>query len=253
MTTIQGQRIASHNLEFGSGMTGIYMIHGFTGSTYELTELAKFLADNGFRVQANLLAGHGTTIKECNLVTAEDWLEETEVQFAQFMLECDRVFVLGLSMGAGLALHLGMLFPITGVIAMSVVLQIETWKTRLMLPVLSHFVDGIEKSKVYAHKDLETHPPVGYSVYPSRALRQVLRLNRYIRKDLDKIEVPVLLQHSHADLTADMDNAHYVIAKLRNTTATLIQYEHASHVLPDGPDKELVWQDALNFINEWDT
>ena len=251
MTTIQAGRISDQDLDLGSGSTGCYMIHGFTGSTFELTELAQYLADNGCRVQAKLLAGHGTSMEECNLVTAEQWLEETEIHFAQFMLECDKVFVLGLSMGAGLALHLSKLFPVTGVIAMSVALQIETWKTRLMLPVMSHFIDSIEKSKVYAHEYLENYPPVGYPAYPARALRQLIRLNRYIRKDLSKIEVPVLLQHSRADLTASPGNAEHVLAGLKNATATLIEYDRASHVLPDGPNKELVWRDVLNFINKW--
>ena len=251
MTAVQTGRISDQELDLGSGSTGCYMIHGFSGSTFELTELAQHLAANGCRVQAKLLAGHGTSIEECNLVTAEQWLEETEIQFAQFMLECDKVFVLGLSMGAGLALHLGRLFPVTGVIAMSVSLRLETWKMRFMLPVISYFVDSIEKSKVYAHKDLEAHPPVGYAAYPSRALRQLIRLNRYIRKDLGKIEVPVLLLHSRADITASMDNAHYVLSRLENAATTLIEYDRASHVLPDGPDKELVWRDTLDFINKW--
>ncbi len=251
MSVVPAGRISDQELDFGSGSTGCYMIHGFTGSTFELTELAQHLADNGLRVQAKLLAGHGTSIEECNLVTAEQWLEETEIRFTQFMLECDKIFVIGLSMGAGLALHLGRLFPVNGVIAMSAALQIETWKTRFMLPAMSLFVDSIEKAKVYAGKDLKTYPPVGYPAYPSRALRQVIRLNRYIRKNLSKIEVPVLVQHSRADLTVSMDNAHYVYAQLKNATVTLIEYDHASHVLPEGLDKELVWRDALEFINKW--
>ncbi len=251
MTAVRTDRISDQNLELGSGMTGIYMIHGFTGSTWELTGLANFLAAAGYRVQARLLAGHGTSIAECNLVTAADWLEETEINFTQFMLECDKVFVLGVSMGAGLALHLGKLFPISGVVAMSVALQVETWKMRFMLPVMSQFIEAIDKTKVYSPRDLEKHPSVGYPAYPARALRQVLLLNRYIRKDLNKIMVPVLLQHSRADITASMANADYVFSNLNNASKRLIQYDGASHNLPEGVDKELVWQDALDFFNKW--
>ena len=39
----------SKNYEFNKGCKrGIYLIHGFTSSTYEFLDLAKFLSENGF-------------------------------------------------------------------------------------------------------------------------------------------------------------------------------------------------------------
>ena len=40
---------------------GVYLIHGCTRSTYEIKDLAHFLADKGYRASAGNLPGHGTT------------------------------------------------------------------------------------------------------------------------------------------------------------------------------------------------
>ena len=56
---------------------GIYIIHGFTNSTYETKELAEYLGKEGFYTQAINLPGHGTTPEDCNRVKFIDWIEYT--------------------------------------------------------------------------------------------------------------------------------------------------------------------------------
>ncbi|MCK4579417.1 MAG: alpha/beta fold hydrolase [Candidatus Marinimicrobia bacterium] len=238
------------DIELGSGPTGCFLIHGFTGSTYELAGLAGFLADQGYHVSARLLPGHGTTMRECNLVRAEDWLEETELRFTEFMLNHHTTFVIGLSMGAGLALHLGALFPVGGVVAISTALYLESWRTRIQLPLLAPFVEAIPKSNVYSPEGLERHPYYGYPGYPVKALRQVLRLNARIRKELPEVQAPVLLMHSRADQTANFNNAAKVLAQLGDTPKKLVEFQESSHVMTDGSEKEAVWQAIDEFINE---
>ena len=62
-----------NNYEFNTkSKNGVYLIHGFTNTTYETKKLAKYLADNGYYTVANNLPGHGTTIEECNRVKYKD-------------------------------------------------------------------------------------------------------------------------------------------------------------------------------------
>ena len=248
MTAIARQLISGDHIELGSGPAGVYMIHGFTGSTYEFQGLATYLADAGYRVQARLLAGHGTSVEECNFVRAQDWLTETEFHFTEMLLDCETIFVVGLSMGAGLALHLGALFPVAGVVAMSTVLGINPVKMPWLLPLAAPFVTSIRKARIYHSKNPAGHRYYGYDSYPVKGTREMLRLNRLIRGELPEMTAPLLMMHSKADITADFRNAQIVFDAVGSSDKQLATFEESGHVMPDGSEKEAVWETLLAFI-----
>ena len=95
---------------------GVYIIHGFTNSTYETRDLAEYLGNQGFYTLAINLPGHGTTPEDCNRVKYTDWIEFTEQRLADLSARCDKIFICGISMGALLAMHLATVFPINGLI-----------------------------------------------------------------------------------------------------------------------------------------
>lgn len=248
MTTEVKRLISGDNIALGSGPVGVYLIHGFTGSTYELQGLAACLADAGYRVQARLLAGHGTTVEECNLVRAQDWLTETEFHFTEMLLDCETAFVIGLSMGAGLALHLGAMFPVAGVVAMSTILGINPVKSPWLLPLLTPFVTSLKKSQIYRDKNPAGHSFYGYDSYPVRGMREMQRLNRLIRGELADMQAPLLLMHSKADITADFRNAQMVLDAVGSKDKELAVFEESSHVMPASSEKEAVWNTILSFM-----
>ena len=246
--TAEAERISSREIDLGTGSVGCFLIHGFTGSTYELQGLADFLANRGFRVRAKLLAGHGTTIEECNLVRAHEWLEETEFHLTEFMLECRTTFLVGLSMGAGLALHLARIFPVAGVVAMSPLLLLDSWKMRWLVPLLAPFIKAVPKARIYGQPDREQQPYCGYPGYPLRGLRELVKLNKYIRSRLQEVAAPTLVMHSRADRTAPFENATYVHDTVQAQDKAMIDYSDKSHVLPDSSGKKQVWAHILDFL-----
>ena len=244
------ERISSQNIEMGTSSTGCFLIHGFTGSTYELHGLAQYLADNGFRVTARLLAGHGSSPTECNMVHATDWLQETEFHFTEFSLECEQTFVMGLSMGAGLALHLATLFPVAGVVAMSTALKLPSTLVPWYLPLVVPFRETVPKQYVYRQSDNADIPRFyGYDVWPLRGLKAMLKLNRYIKQELHKVTSPVMIMHSRADSTAPFENAALVFNTVSSDDRVLVSYDRSSHVLPDDSEKEQVWSAILDFMS----
>ncbi len=244
MTRPEQQRISTHDIDLGGGPVGCFLIHGLSGSTYEFQGLAEFLAEKGYRVRAKLLAGHGTSAEECGLVRAENWLQETVFHFTEFFLECETAFVIGLSMGAGLALHLSILYPVAGVVAMSPALTLNYRYARWYLPLMAPFIKSIPKSRLYGDR----HPYYGYDRYPVNGLRAMLKMNRYIRKGLPKVTVPTLVMHSRADSTIPYENGPMVLSSIGSEDRRLLTYDRSSHVLPDGVEKEKVWADILDFV-----
>ena len=62
---------------------GIYLIHGFSSSTYEVKKLATHLSQKGYQVRADNLPGHGTTIEDCNSTKYYEWLNAVEKGVAE--------------------------------------------------------------------------------------------------------------------------------------------------------------------------
>ena len=67
-------RFDTNNYEFNhNSELGVYIIHGFSNTTYETKELALFLSENGFHTVTNNLPGHGVTPEDCNKIKYQDW------------------------------------------------------------------------------------------------------------------------------------------------------------------------------------
>ena len=79
-------RFDTNNYEFNkSSDIGVYIIHGFSNTTYEVKELAEFLGNQGYHTIANNLPGHGTTSEECNRVRYQMWLEHVTQDLANLI------------------------------------------------------------------------------------------------------------------------------------------------------------------------
>ena len=57
---------------FKGNNTGVLLIHGFTGTPYEMRFLGEFLRDKGCTVRGILLKGHGTTLKDMRRCSYRD-------------------------------------------------------------------------------------------------------------------------------------------------------------------------------------
>src|SRR5689334_23628869 len=88
----------------------VLLLHGFTGSPWEVRPLGDSLAARGYHVYAPLLPGHGTTPEAMLYVTHLDWEREAE-RGLQALKGFEHVFVAGLSLGSLLALLVAARFP----------------------------------------------------------------------------------------------------------------------------------------------
>src|SRR4029453_16615399 len=85
---------------------GCLLVHGFTGTPQNVRPLGDFLARRGLTVLAPRLAGHGTSVDEFEKTGPEDWISTVEGGLDQLKKTCSSVFVIGISMGGTLAMHL---------------------------------------------------------------------------------------------------------------------------------------------------
>ena len=235
-----------------SSKTGIMLIHGFSSTTYEFKKLAKFLSERNIFVRFENLPGHGTTVDDCNSYQYMDWIKFVEMRFADMASRCDRIYVLGISMGALLAMHLSVLFPVNGLIAAAPILKFnKPFKVHILNRLFCRVVQ-------YRSKKYEFHPSqqkcYGYNKWPLISLNEVRKLSNYVSKDIvSKISCPSLFIHSKMDYTSIYNNHLLLKGMLDNQNINYLIVDKSPHNMFDCDiEKEVIQSTIINFINNND-
>ena len=242
------------NYEFNTeSKDGIYIIHGFTNTTYETRDLAKYLGEQGFYAKAINLPGHGTTPEDCNRTKFTDWIEFTEQGVAEMSSRCDNIYVIGISMGSVLALHLSSFFPINAAVFASTVLEFkEYFSTRILTPLFHRIVPFREKKLSYPKAIRDKFDYLGYKVWPISAVNEMRKLTNKVQKELPKIKCPALVIHSAKDMLSPQSNISLVYDNISSEIKEKFIVNQANHNLfTNSPDQELIFQKINSFFNQF--
>jgi len=233
---------------------GIYLIHGFSSTTYEVKKLALHLANQGYHVKADNLPGHGTTIEDCNITSYTDWLSFSEQNIASMYTYCDKVIVIGVSMGALIALHLGTMFPLDGIVAASALLKFrKEFDVRILTRLFHRFKKSIPKQKAFHPNQLKVIQNdgfYGYAYYPLSALNEMRKMIDKLKPKLSKIKSPILLINSKVDQTALFKN-HEIIKNLLTTQklATIILNKTGHNIFDtNSSEKSSIFSSVDTFV-----
>lgn len=93
------------------GPHGVLVLHGFTGSPHSLRGVAEALAGAGFAVELPRLPGHGTSVEDMATTGWADWSSAAEAAYEKLAANCERLVVVGLSMGGTLTVWLATRHP----------------------------------------------------------------------------------------------------------------------------------------------
>ena len=229
---------------------GVLILHGFSSSTYETLPLGQFLSDKGFRVCIPNLPGHGTTVEDCNATRYHEWLDFVEEKIADLSIECDELYVVGLSMGAVLSLYLASLFPINKVIVCATVLEFKNpFVINYMIPILNRLI--VKKKKISDPANLTKKRYSGYDYYPLIALNEFRKLNKYVKKRLNLINCPILYVHSSGDRLSLLKNVDLILDNVSSEIKEKLIVDYASHHLfYDSKDKDLIFSTIYDFLDK---
>jgi len=234
---------------------GIYLIHGFSSSTYEVKKLAKHLSQKGYQVRADNLPGHGTTIEDCNSTKYHEWLNAVEKGVAEMYSGCDKVIVIGVSMGGVLSLHLGSLFPLDGIISASALFKFKNeFNVRFINRIFNKLKKTVPKKSTFNPDQVKAQNIqfYGYKHYPLCALNEMRKLVDKVKIKLKKISSPLLLIHSTIDQTAPFENLEIIKKELRTPIVDTLVVHQTGHNIydTDKDDKEVIFNKIDKFIEK---
>ena len=244
----------SQNYQFNpESRDGVYIIHGFTNTTYEVRELASYLGDQGYYTVAHNLPGHGTTAEDCNCCKFTDWIEFVEQGVADMSSQCNNIYVIGISMGSVLALHLSSIFPLNAVVFASTVLQFkDVISTRILTPLFHKFIPFRDKRLSYPKNIRDTFKYFGYSVWPMSAVNEMRKLTNKVKKELYDVNCPTLVIHSELDYLSLLSNASLVYNSISSKIKEKLIVKQAGHNLfVSNPDQDIIFQKVTSFFNQF--
>ncbi|MFC2028403.1 alpha/beta hydrolase [Chloroflexota bacterium] len=233
---------------------GCLLIHGFTGAPKEMRWMGDYLNSKGYTCLGIRLNGHATKPDDMIRSSYRDWMLSVEDGFNILKDSADRIFLIGLSMGGILSLLMSSLLNVDGVFAMSTPYQLPDDPRLKFIKLIARFIKYMPKSNElpgegwFDKKAFQEH--VSYPQNPVGSIAELNALMELMREAIPLITVPVFLVHSKNDDYVFKDSMQQIFDHLGSDDKQMMWVEGSSHVIPREPVKELVFETAVNFIEQ---
>ena len=248
----------------GDAPLGILLLHGLTGTAAEMGPVADALVGR-FPLWVARIAGHETAVTELARTSWGDWYASAVTGADALLRVTPRIVVVGLSMGAMLAVHLAIerKDAVAAMVLLSPAIALRRpWLRwlggpfRLLaaadarLPVVQRLLAPFIMAKGGSDiADLEVrsqHP--GYRQVPLRALLNLLRLQRLAWLDAPALTQPALVMHATNDHTCPIDAARALFERLGSRDKRLVVLDRCFHVITVDCEGQRVLAELDTFL-----
>ncbi len=199
--------------------TGFLLIHGFSGSPFEMRPLEEALNEKGFsNIRCPVLPGHCESQRSFEKTRFKDWLQEAENAFKDLRYHCTNIVLVGLSMGGSICLSLAQKFKVSGIITISAPVYLYRflpWEgASMLLPLVGilRFIFPVIKTPRASEEAKKIAPFRGYEgFYALHPLYSLIKGLKDIKRGLPKITSPILVIHSPQDISVPVSNGWEII------------------------------------------
>ncbi len=236
---------------FAGSNTGCLLLHGFSSTPAELRVIGEALAQSNYTTKGILLAGHGTKPEDLLGVTYENWIDSAQEGINELKKSCNRIVVIGHSMGGLLALQMAARNKISAVITIAAALKPTNRKMKIAW-LLKHF----QKYTSLPSKKISTEQGkylIHYPYFPVAAVAELHRLANHTKKILPQITTDALIIQTEDDKTVRPESAQIIIDKIsskRKESLLLREGTHSAPVIP--PHNEQIIARIIQFIKDND-
>lgn len=228
-------------------MKGCLLIHGFTGSLYEIYPLVEHLKkETDWIMYTPILAGHGEneSLKE---VSWRDWIASAEIELQKMEEQCDEIYVIGFSMGGLIASYLASKYSITKLVLLSP--AVFCINPQLLIRDISDMVrdflndqPSVSKSITrYKHKIKNT---------PLKAVYNFRRLVKELRPSIAHITVPVLIIQGEKDNLVQPRGAQYIFDNVQSKEKEILYLKESKHMVCHDCERDQILTKVDHFLKD---
>jgi len=241
----------------GAAGVSALLIHGLTGTPYEMRYLGERLAARGVRVRGVKLAGHAGMPEELGAVGYDGWYESVVNGLEELRQYGEPIVVVGLSMGAVLSARLAadQGESVAGLALLAPAFFLPT-STSLALWVLRGLLGSIiERIYLFNPGASDIHDAAARSIHPNCRLMplsaplKLLDLSAVVKPMLSRITQPALVMHARRDHTCPMrKNVDYLMKHLGSAEKRAVELDESYHVITVDSEKERLADEVGEFV-----
>ena len=232
-----------------SSSYGVLVLHGLTSSLASVLPVAERMARHGIPCAVPWLRGHGTQPEDLLGVTWRDWYADAVAALDELLAQCERVAVVGLSMGGLVALHLAIERPerLQGVVAIAPALR-QAHRLAPLVPFVAPFRRFLTvPARGYSDASYAQRAQ-GYQRLPTSAFLSLVAYARWLEPRLAAVRVPVLILHSRADRVIHPESATRIYARLGCAEKEVRWYARTGHEMLVDCEAESVLDAVEEFL-----
>jgi carboxylesterase len=225
------------------GLDAALLLHGLSGSPFELRVVAERLARDGVRCVGPVMPGHGGDPRALAPLRWRDWVDGARAELLR-LEGARRTFVVGCSMGALVACVLAHEHPdrVDGLALLAPAL-------RLSAPIraagvlarsrLARLVPPIPKGPSDVRdREMRRRNPCLPAV-PLAALAELERLQRHVERILPGVAAPAVVIAGARDHTVTLAGARRLARRLGSGPAPLVVLERSQHLVGIDVERDL--------------
>ncbi len=240
-----------------AGDCAVLLVHGLTGTPYEMRGLGAHLFERGFTVHGLCLPGHESEATMTG-VGREDWRRAVRQSYRDLRRDHERVALVGLSTGGLLSLDLASDEDsgIDAVVSLAAPMFLYGFKARYLLPIIGRTplrtrMKWVKESPGNI-KDPEArsrHHSLKWTTVD--AVNELRRLIREVRRELPKVRCPLLVVHGRDDSTALVKSDDIVYDHAGSVYKEKVILSETYHVMTVDLEKDRVFDDVTRFLQRW--
>lgn len=227
---------------------GVLLIHGFTGSPSEMVILGNELYKQGYTVLGVRLTGHGTSVEEMAITDWHEWYHSACDGWHLLRGICDEISVIGLSMGALLAMRLAVEFPVKKAVALSAPIFIANERNLRFLPPLERSTGKYQRKNRRFLPELAKRYNVSYNKMPLVAVHQLLDVIESTKQLLPKLKCPILIVQSENDHTVNPKSGQYIYDHVGSEDKKLFRLELSGHLVTLDIEHDKLFGEIKRFL-----
>lgn len=237
---------------FPGNRTGCLLIHGFTGTPFEMRELGEYLAKKGYTVLAPRLFAHATSQEDLQRARWNDWIASVEDGYDLLRGACDRIVPIGLSMGGVLTVIAAARFEVAGAVLMSTPYHPPDPRMRplhAVAPFLSLFWRYNPKGPGDWQDPQAAATHLEYPAHSVRGAAELYGLLLEAQRAVPQIQCPVLIVQSRQDASVPWKDAEVIYERLGSRDKHLLPLDRSGHVVTRDAERQRVFQAIAAFVH----
>lgn len=241
----------------GEGPRGVLLLHGLTGTPYDVAPFADSLHARGLAVRAPLLAGH-SDLSTLETTSWRDWYASAEAAFDELHAGGRRrVLVVGFSLGSLLSLRLAALrtTDLAGLAVLSVPLTFPGWQRTAIgalarlrtTPGLGRLVGMLPKDGPDVRVERAFRQSPSLRGFPFPSLAEMVALQDEVLDLLPYVRTPILLLHGRHDHIAPVEHCDRVAQRVGSSHVHKVVLPQSFHILAHDLDRAQAEAELVGF------